>query len=257
MTIFFLKSLLALVLLSFAAFGMYTMFEVFGKQPDANRATRFKRFHRYAGYGYLLIFLAITYLCIRFLEASRDEMSSRAALHATLALLILGLLFVKVLFVRRYRQYYMLAKSIGIATGVMTVALVGISAGFYLTVSRFGYDKTTDKSFYYTLRWPYASIERTGVRGIVGIRTDPESIRRGRLLFHARCSACHDPTSTRTIIGPGLKGILKRKTLPVSGHPATAESIRFQLRQPLGRMPSFASLSEEDVADLIAYLNTL
>ncbi len=40
----------------------------------------------------------------------------------------------------------------------------------------------------------------------------------------------------------------------MSGHPATAESIRFQLKQPLGRMPSFACLSDDEVED---YLNTL
>jgi hypothetical protein len=58
-------------------------------------------------------------------------------------------------------------------------------------------------------------------------------------------------------VGPGLQGLLKKPKFPVSGHPATAESIRFQLKQPLGRMPSFAYLSYDDVEDLIAYLNTL
>jgi mono/diheme cytochrome c family protein len=58
-------------------------------------------------------------------------------------------------------------------------------------------------------------------------------------------------------VGPGLKGLLKNPTLPISKHPATAESIRFQLRQPTGRMPSFAYLSEDEMGDLIAYLNTL
>jgi cytochrome c1 len=59
------------------------------------------------------------------------------------------------------------------------------------------------------------------------------------------------------MVGPGLKGLLKNPALPVSKHPATAESLRFQLRQPMGRMPSFAYLSEDEMNDLIAYLNTL
>lgn len=50
---------------------------------------------------------------------------------------------------------------------------------------------------------------------------------------------------------------LKRPTLPLSGHRVTTESIRFQLRQPLGRMPSFAHLTDDEMSDLIAYLNTL
>jgi mono/diheme cytochrome c family protein len=58
-------------------------------------------------------------------------------------------------------------------------------------------------------------------------------------------------------VGPGLKGLLKGPTLPKSKNPATAESIRFQLRQPMGVMPSFAYLTEDEMEDLIAYLNTL
>ncbi len=89
------------------------------------------------------------------------------------------------------------------------------------------------------------------------MKTDPYSIRRGRTIFSSKCALCHDPLSVNTIIGPGLKGLLRNPVLPVSKHPATAESIRFQLRQPLGRMPSFAYLSDDEVNDLLAYLNTL
>jgi mono/diheme cytochrome c family protein len=164
---------------------------------------------------------------------------------------------IKVLFIRRFRQFYAQAKTIGIVIGVMSIVMIGISGGYFLTMTRFGQDRSADKSVYYRLEPPFLTIARISGPAAALIRTDRHSIGLGRTLFVARCSACHDPLSTRTIVGPGLKGLLKGRTLPKSGNPATAESIRFQLRQPMGRMPSFAYLTEDEMEDLIAYLNTL
>jgi len=89
------------------------------------------------------------------------------------------------------------------------------------------------------------------------VRTEPEFIEKGRRLFQANCTGCHTADSTEKIVGPGLKGILKGKTLPVQNVPATPENIFRQLRCPYEEMPSFAGkLSDNQVADLIAYLNT-
>jgi mono/diheme cytochrome c family protein len=162
-----------------------------------------------------------------------------------------------VLVVRVYRQFYGIARTIGMSLGILIFALVGMSAGVYLTMTRFGQDRTMDKSAYYALRGPFLTMHPVAAPGTGAVRTDRRSIDRGRTLFLARCSACHDPESTQTKVGPGLKGLLRNPRLPKSGHPATAESIRFQLRQPLGAMPSFAYLSDEEMNDLIAYLNTL
>ncbi len=82
-------------------------------------------------------------------------------------------------------------------------------------------------------------------------------VQQGAALFEQNCSACHYPDRRETKIGPGLKGILKGDRLPVSGRPATVESIRDQLITPYKNMPSFAHLSEEEVAALISFLKTL
>jgi mono/diheme cytochrome c family protein len=257
MTIFFIKSILSLILFFVAVYGMYTMFTVFGRNPDANRVAALKKHHRRAGYLYAALLLFISYLCVDFAIAARTDPTPRAALHILLALSIISLLLVKVLFLRRFRNFYEQAKLIGTMIGVLSLVLVGITAGYYLSVSRFGRDRTMDRSAAYAFSGPFLAIKQVSTPGIMAIRTDAGSIELGRSLFQARCSACHDPHSTRTIVGPGLKGILKNPKLPISGHPATAESIRFQLRQPLGRMPSFAYLSPDEMEDLIAYLNTL
>jgi mono/diheme cytochrome c family protein len=256
-TIFFIKSILSVLLLLPAGYSTYTMFSMFGRNPDADRAKTLKRRHRAAGYLYAVFLLFIAYLCINFAMAARTEPSPRASLHILIAVSIAALLLVKLLFVRLFRRFYEQAKTIGTVIGVLTFVLVAISGGYYLSVSRFGRDRTVDRSASYAFRGPFLAVEQAIARSARAIRTDPGSIERGGVLFQARCSACHDPNSTRTIMGPGLQGLLKNPKLPVSGHPATAESIRFQLRQPLGRMPSFAYLSFDEVEDLIAYLNTL
>jgi hypothetical protein len=257
MTIFFLKSLLSMVLLALTGISLYTMFEVFGRSKAAEAVARFKRFHKIAGYAYLALFFLIAYLCVGFVVASKADPSPRASLHILLALAIIVLFAVKVLYVRVYRQFYLQAKTIGTVMGIMSIVLVGISGGYYFAESGLGRDQTVDKSVYYALQGPFLTVKQTGTPGALAIRTDPQSIGRGRILFNTKCSPCHDPNSTRTIVGPGLKGLLKNPVLPISKHPATAESIRFQLRQPMGRMPSFAYLSEDEIDDLIAYLNTL
>lgn len=89
------------------------------------------------------------------------------------------------------------------------------------------------------------------------VQTDPESIGKGKNLFDAKCKFCHSAFSTETLVGPGLKGILKGNKLPVSGRPATVENITRQFKKPFSRMPSFEYLTDEEVENLIAFLNTL
>ena len=91
----------------------------------------------------------------------------------------------------------------------------------------------------------------------VTVKTDSESIEKGENLFKSKCSFCHKANSTETIASPGLKGILKNSRLPVSRRPATPENIAGQLKNPYKDMPSFSYLPEEDVLNIIAYLNTL
>jgi hypothetical protein len=233
------------------------MFEALGRDTPSFAVGGLKRFHKAAGYLYAALFAFISYLCIGFASASRNDPSPRAALHIVLALSIMALFLLKMLYLRSFRQFYSHARTLGVIIGVLSFVLAGLSGGFYLVVSHFGKDRTVDKSVYYELKGPLLAVKEVGRPGRMTIRRDILSIERGRTLFEAKCAVCHDPHSTRTVVGPGLKGILKRSALPVSGHPATAESIRFQLAQPMGRMPSFAYLSDEEVEDLIAYLNTL
>ena len=89
------------------------------------------------------------------------------------------------------------------------------------------------------------------------VMTDDESIALGKKLFDAKCGFCHKTNSTEKTVGPGLKGIMKGDKVLVSKKPATPKNIVDQLKNPYRNMPSFTSLSEEDILNVIAYLNTL
>ncbi|MEW6002508.1 MAG: cytochrome c [Nitrospirota bacterium] len=255
MSILFLKSILSLYIVLAAFIAMFTMFEILGKGEKKYDISKLKRIHRTNGISYFLVYLFIAYFCLSFIITSKSELTPRGTFHSVFALTVIVLLGLKVSFVRIYRQFYGKVPTIGLLIALTTFGMMGTSGGYYFLVTKFGTDKTFDKIMEYKRRGPGLAIEKREMR--VVIRTDPGSIGRGKNIFDSKCTFCHDPYSTKTIVGPGLKGVLKNPYLPVSGRPATPENIRQQLRQPFSKMPSFAYLKEEEVEDIIAFLNTL
>jgi hypothetical protein len=233
------------------------MFEVFGRSEPRYDIKKLKRIHKVTGIAYFLIFAFITYFCLRFIVLSQSELSTRSTFHSVFALAILGIFGIKILFIRIYRQYYNHVNVLGLLMALITLGMVGTSGGYYLLVTKFGTDKTFDKVMKLKQMKTPDIESNTGEKVPVVPDNDRTDIKRGSFLFHAKCSICHEPFSTATKVGPGLKGVLKRKKLPVSGRPATPENIMKQLRQPFKRMPSFEYLSEEEVASILAFLNTL
>ncbi len=88
----------------------------------------------------------------------------------------------------------------------------------------------------------------------------------GRTLFSQKCSACHalGPFEQR-IVGPGLRGVLHDESHPelVDGDEATPADVAKILQNgytgSMGHMPNQAEngLSNNDIANLVAFLNTL
>jgi cytochrome c oxidase subunit 2 len=88
----------------------------------------------------------------------------------------------------------------------------------------------------------------------------------GQALFSQKCTACHalGPFSQR-VVGPGLKGVLHDPSHPnlVDGDPATPANVAKILQNgytgSIGHMPNQSDngLSAKDIANLVAYLNTL
>jgi cytochrome c2 len=92
---------------------------------------------------------------------------------------------------------------------------------------------------------------------VIRLKTDPDSITAGRTLFMQKCSSCHYVDRPDFFVGPSLRGILKNPLLPVSKKPATPENIVHQMRHPFTNMPSFVFFSDEDLANILAFLNSL
>lgn len=244
-------------MLCLAVIAMFTMFEIFGRAEKRFDIGTLKKIHKINGIIYFLIFVFITYFCMRFIILSKAELSTRSAFHSIFALMILILFGVKISITRVYRQFYNQVTVLGLVMAITTFGLVGTSGGYYLLVTRFGTDMAFDKIMQYKQREELKKAEKADAALRFVISTDSESIGSGKNLFDAKCSFCHDAYSTDTIVGPGLKGVLKNPNLPVSGRPATPENIRKQLRQPFNMMPSFDYLSDEDIQNIIQFLNTL
>lgn len=238
--------------------GMITMFEIFGRSEKRYNGDTMKRIHRISGIIYLLLFGFVSYFCLSFIFLTKAELSTRAALHGVFALAVLVLFTLKFSYIRIYRRYYENAKMIGLIMALLTFGLVGTSAGYYLLVSDFGTNSSYDTIMQYKKHLALAKRpgKDTAVQRTI-VKTDPESIGRGKNLFDSKCNFCHHDNSTETIVGPGLKGILKHARLPVSNRPATPENVVRQLKQPFNRMPSFDYLTDREISDILAYLNTL
>ena len=250
MQIFFIKSLLALVLLFLSLVSVFTMFEMFGRAERKFDPQKLRTIHRLSGLVFFLLSVAIAYICIDFLAKTKAEPSPRAALHAAFSVAVLFLLSLKILFNRVYRQFYAQLQTLGLILAFGSFAMIGSSAGYFLVVSKFGREMPAPKSV--------EQEKDVGQEGAVMMaKTDPASIGRGKEFYESKCTFCHDPFSNNTLTGPGHKGILKNPLLPVSKKPANPENVAHQLRTPYKDMPSFSYLSAAEIEDIIAYLNTL
>lgn len=83
----------------------------------------------------------------------------------------------------------------------------------------------------------------------------------GGKLFEEKCALCHEATSEETKVGPGLKGLFKKaphKNTEGKEHAHTVSMVREQILKGSGTMPPWeGALSEKELDDIIAYLQTL
>ncbi len=80
----------------------------------------------------------------------------------------------------------------------------------------------------------------------------------GRRIYDQYCDRCHAPYSSRGRHGPSMKHIFKQPYLPMSGMPANDDRVRDVIRMGRDKMPAYSQvLTEQQIADLLAYLHTL
>lgn len=72
-----------------------------------------------------------------------------------------------------------------------------------------------------------------------------------------QCAVCHNADSKEKKMGPGLKGLFKQEKM-TNGKKPTDATVRAKIDEGGNGMPSYKDmLSDEEKADVIAYLKTL
>ena len=232
--IFLTKSILALILVGLAVLNLVVMLELLGRTDEKKfNPKKLRQLHRVSGYVFILLFLFISYYCIKIMRGMGQDLPSRAALHGLLAVATFFLLSLKITIVRFYRKYYTMAVPMGLGVFLLILTTTATSAGYYFTM-----------------------------RGVspfkISVDLKEELAREGATVFNERgCADCHYADRTEAKIGPGLKGLFKRDKLPTSGRAVTEDNVRKQLKTPFRGMPSFADLPEDKVKALLAFLTTL
>jgi cytochrome c len=79
---------------------------------------------------------------------------------------------------------------------------------------------------------------------------------KGKEVFD-QCSVCHNSDSTEVKMGPGLKGLFKRAKLN-SGKPVSEANVLNQINEGGNGMPAYKDiLSDDEKANVLAFLKTL
>jgi mono/diheme cytochrome c family protein len=238
MSLFLLKSIIAIFFLLAALTAALAMLTSMGKMERKTSPETLRKIHKSAGFAFGLLLLVLSIICIIYLGKAGDQISLRAVLHTYLALFLLVIFFLKVIIVRFFRQFLRVIPTLGMTVLVLAVVIFLSSAGYFFLRSA-------------TSRPQPAPSPPAAAPSLLG------SAENGTHIFQSQCAGCHFADKEDRKSGPGLKGILRRERLPVSGRPATPENILKQLKTPYLAMPSFPSLDGPDAADLLAYLKTL
>ncbi len=240
MSFFLFKSILALFFLITALIALLSMLTSMGKTEKKLSPNSLRKVHKISGFLFFILLLVISYFCIKYWLKVGDQASIRASFHAVLAFGLIIIFILKILIVQFYKQFLRFAPVLGMLVFCFAFVVFSTSAGFYLLKSLCIGPTPTGEPIQHS-----ASSEITG------------NSKRGAILYAEKCNSCHYADREDSRLGPGLKGLFKKETLPHSGRPATVENVREQLIRPMVTMPSFANLPEQDIADLLDYLRTL
>jgi mono/diheme cytochrome c family protein len=274
MSLLYVKSVTALFFLGAGVLAITCMLALMGRSDRKVSAAFLRTTHKVAGVVFTVLLAVLTYLCLAFVVAMGDQLSLRAVLHSVLALGLIAVLLIKILIVQYYRKLMVYVPALGMVVFALAFVVFFTSAGYYFLRSA-GMETRSQE-----ITGPADQVREMpeDVAGMGGSGEMPEEVTgpseevteapkvtvkiegnaaTGEALFDTKCSFCHSATSEDPGFGPGLKGLLKKDSLPSTGRPATVANVVDQLKAPVGVMPPFASLSEQELRDLIAFLETL
>ena len=167
-----------------------------------------------------------------------DQLSTRAVLHGVLSFTLIIILFLKLSIVQFYKQFLRVVPTMGMIVFSLSFVVFSTSAGFFFLRTLGAKAESSEISE------PSQTLQQGNAE-------------KGAALFKSKCISCHFADKEETKHGPGLKNILKREMLPSSKRKASVDNIKKQLKTPFLVMPSFTLLSEQEIAELMAYLKIL
>jgi mono/diheme cytochrome c family protein len=245
MTIYLLKSIIAVFFLALALAAALSMLTVMGRAEKKTSPDTLRKIHRVTGYIFALFLLGLSTLGIRIVVQSGDSLPVRAVIHGFIGLFLLAIFLLKLLIARFYRQLLRLMPALGMTVFVMSMVMFSM-AGYYFLRAVASEPVPGEPS-----PPPAATPVDPRASSLSG------DVDNGAALFASLCSSCHHADREENKVGPGFKGLFRMAALPYSRKPVTEGNIRQQLVRPALSMPSFARMSEQEIADLMAFLKTL
>jgi len=240
------KTILAVMLLIVGFIATLAMLYLHGGREKVRKPNRVRGVHKAFGFVFFILLLVLVFTGMRYVAWGWGEPAARSIIHVVLASALFAVFILKLLIVRFYRGLLGVVSTLGMIVFVLTVLVFSTSAGYYL--ARRGE----------MLGWGEGSSSEPAEE-----TTEPTSeiaagnAEMGAAVYEKNCAFCHYSDRTDSKLGPGLAGVLQAEALPASGRPVTTENIVSTLENPVGTMPVFTKLTEEEVRDLIAFLETI
>ncbi len=171
-----LTSTLGFLFVILAAVQVWLMLEVIGRERPRFNEKIMSVIHRWNGRLFLLVYFVLAFVMIQRLAQSSAPLDARTIIHATLALSILPLLFVKILIVRYYPKAFNYVLPIGVIILAISLAFVGVMGGYYFIKKASGTYVST-----YNAQAGFLDVEV------------------GRAIVIDKCNKCHDLTRVFTL----------------------------------------------------------
>ena len=116
---------------------MFIMFELFGRSKVRFNAATLKRIHRVNGIIFILLYFFIAYFCIGYIISGKEDLSPRVTFHAVFALSVIILLFLKISFIRFYREFFEKVLTLGPMVALLAFGMMATSGAYYFLVTFF------------------------------------------------------------------------------------------------------------------------
>ena len=268
MSILQVKIVVSLFFLAAGIVTFLSMLALMGKAERKVSPKALRTIHITAGVIFTILLAVQAYLGAKYVAGVGDQLSLRAVFHGVLALGLVAVLVIKILIVQYYRKLMTYVPALGMIVFALALVVFLTSAGYHFVReigAETGREATADSPQDAPEDTPGDAPEVAAETGEEVSEEQPADtegdtegdVDSGQVLFDGKCSFCHFTDSEESSLGPGLKGILTKANLPSSGRPATAANILEQLKTPVGTMPSFTKLTNQELSDLMAFMETL